>query len=136
LSCDLSRCCLIQAIHDRLKTLESRPEEVVTNMLRVSNVMNESQRVRHLSGVLKRERDYLTDLGARLGQCAEKLVCVALQDARRMASRPTSSATSETTYQWAYFVSALNPTLNHTEIESKVSRAMTICVLRQFDFCF
>jgi hypothetical protein len=113
-------CNSTQAIHDYLKTLEAHPEEDVTKMLHVSHVTNESQRVRHLSGVLKREREYLSQLGEILGRCAEKLVCLALQDARRIALRPSSSITPESTYQRAYFVGAFTPTLDHTEIESKV----------------
>ena len=71
-----------------------------------------------LSHALKLEREYLFQLGSILGQCAEKLICLALQDARRMSARTTPTA--ETAHQWAYFIGALTPALDHTEIESKV----------------
>lgn len=121
ISFDSHVCISTQAIRDYLKTLEVHPEEDVTRMLHISLVTNESHRVRHLSDVLKREHGYLSQLGEVLGRCAEKLVCFALQDARRIALKLSSATTPESTYQWAYFVGAYTPTLDHTEIEIEVS---------------
>jgi hypothetical protein len=90
-----------------------------------SNIMDESLRrnQRPLSDALDLERDYLVKLGSTLGQCAEKMVCLALQDARRMASRSSLSpgiSKSETLNQWSYFITAITPALDHTEMETKV----------------
>lgn len=82
--------------------------------MHVAHVKGESQ-----GALYKRELEYLIQLGEILGRCAEKLVCLALQEARRMASRPSAADTPENTYQWAYFVGALTPTLDHTEIETQ-----------------
>ncbi len=88
-------------------------------MLHVAHVKSESRGARDTSRATTREHKYLTQLGEILGRCAEKLVCLALQDARRMASRPSAADTPDNTYQWAYFVGALTPTLDHTEIETQ-----------------
>ena len=98
----------------------------MTKMLDSSNVMDElSQRDQlPLSHALNLEREYLFQLGSTLGQCAEKLVCLALQDARRMATRSSLSSsvsTSESFHEWAYFIRAMTPALDHTEMETKVS---------------
>lgn len=108
---------LSQAIEDRLNKLRARPEEDITQMMDASSVVNNSRTDQPLSHALKLERDYLVELGSLLGRCAEKLVCLALQDARRMSK--VSSPVHEAARQWAYFVGALTPALDHTEIESK-----------------
>lgn len=115
----------LQAIHDYLNTLSSYPEEEITEMFHVATVANESQTVRNPASIFKREREYLAQLGDILGRCAEKLVCVALQDARRRALMLSEAATPENKYQWAYFIGALTPALDHTEIETKVRYSCT-----------
>jgi len=112
-----------RAIQDRLNVL-SRPETDMTKMLDSSNVMDESSQRDQLplSHALNLEREYLFQLGCTLGQCAEKLVCLALQDARRMATRSSLSSsvsTSESFHEWAYFIRAMTPALDHTEMETK-----------------
>ena len=73
-----------------------------------------------LSRALRLERDCLVRLGTSLGRCAEKLVCLALLDAQRMAARSPHSSGPEYVNQWAYFVGALTPALDHTGMEAKV----------------
>lgn len=115
----------MQAIHDYLNTLSSDPEEEITKMFHVATVANELQTVRNPAWIFKRERECLAQLGDILGRCAEKLVCLALQDARRRALMLSEAATPENKYQWAYFIGALTPTLDHTEIETKVRHSCT-----------
>mmetsp|Transcript_10291 Transcript_10291/g.25186 ORF Transcript_10291/g.25186 Transcript_10291/m.25186 type:complete len:136 (-) Transcript_10291:301-708(-) len=88
-------------------------------MLDASNVTIETPRDHQLSHGIKLEREYLSQLGYRLGQCAEKLVCLALQDARRMAARSPTRPMHETSCEWAYFIGALTPALAHTEMVTK-----------------
>jgi hypothetical protein len=103
-----------RAIQDRLNII-SRPEADMTKMLDASHIINESPRDQQLSQALILEREYLLQLGSSLGECAEKLVCLSLQEARRMSSKPENSR------EWAYFIRAMTPALDHTEIETKVS---------------
>merc|ERR1711957_1076105 len=89
-----------------------------------SDIMDTSSRRGQLplSTALDLERDYLVELGSTLGQCAEKLVCLALQDARRMASSfslSPSMSKSQVFKQMAYFIEAMAPALDHTEMETK-----------------
>ncbi|KAL7539868.1 hypothetical protein ACHAXR_012321 [Thalassiosira sp. AJA248-18] len=115
----ICRCCdASRAIQDRLNALTC-PEEDITKLFDASNVMDESWRGQPLSHALKLEREYLFQLGSSLGRCAEKLVCLALQDARRMATRPPSISQPESSHQWAYFIGAMSPALDHTEMETK-----------------
>lgn len=110
-----------QAIQDRLGRLKSHPEEDIATMLDASHVVNDWRGGRPpLSRALKLERDCLVRLGISLGQCAEKLVCLALLDALRMAARSPYASNPEYTHQWAYFIGALTPALDHTEMETKV----------------
>ncbi|KAL3775657.1 hypothetical protein ACHAW5_008127 [Stephanodiscus triporus] len=109
-----------RAIQDRLVRLKSHPEEDITKMLDASHVMNDWRVERPpLSRALMLERDYLVRLGISLGRCAEKLVCLALLDALRMAARSPYASKPEYTHQWAYFIGALTPALDHTEMETK-----------------
>lgn len=89
-------------------------------MLDASNVMNEARRDQPLSRALKLEPEYLFQLGSVLGQCAEKMVCLALQDARRVAAR-SYTLKPENPHEWAYFIGAMTPALDHTEMETKAS---------------
>ena len=90
-------------------------------MFDASNVTRELQGDQPLSNALALEREYLLQLGTNLGHCAEKLVCLALQDARRMLARSSTKPMRETALEWAYFIGALTPALVHTEIDTKVS---------------
>ncbi|KAL3807471.1 hypothetical protein ACHAXA_006300 [Cyclostephanos tholiformis] len=88
----------------------------------VSRMIGREERGR-LSRALKLERDCLVRLGISLGRCAEKLVRLALLDAQRMAAtRPPPASRTEYIHQWAYFIGALTPALDHTEMETKVCR--------------
>jgi hypothetical protein len=107
-----------RAIQDRLKAL-SRPEEDITKMLGASNVLNVSGSNQPLSKSLDVEREYLSQLGSSLGRCAEKMVCLALQEARRLLSGASSISQGDTRDQWAYFIVAMAPALDHTEIDTK-----------------
>ena len=89
-------------------------------MLDASNVNSGLQRNQPLSNALALEREYLFQLGTSLGRCAEKLVCLALQDARRMSARSPTRPMRESARDWAYFIGALTPALVHTEIDTKV----------------
>jgi len=106
-----------RAIEDRLNVL-SRPETDITKMLDFSHV-DKSRWDYPLSHALKLEREYLLQLGSCLGQCAEKLVCLAIQDARRMAAIRSQSPSGIPKSEWAYFVGAMAPALDHTEMENK-----------------
>lgn len=108
-----------RAIQDRLNALKSHPEEDITKMLDASNVRSETWSDQPLSQTLNLEREYLFQLGSTLGQCAEKLVCLALQDARRMAASSSSISKPENLQEWAYFIGALTPALDHTEMDKK-----------------
>ena len=90
-------------------------------MFGASNVMNVSGANPPLSKALDVERDYLFQLGSNLGRCAEKLVCLALQEARRMLTGASSISQGDALNQWAYFIAAMTPALDHTEIDTKVS---------------
>lgn len=119
--CFLRSSC--QAIHDRLGKLKTHPEEDVIKMLDASRVTNDwgGGGRPPLSRALKLERDCLLRLGTSLGRCAEKLVRLALLDAQRMATtRPPSASRPDCIQQWAYFIGALTPALDHTEMETKV----------------
>ena len=73
------------------------------------------------------ERNYLVDLGSTLSQCAENLVCLALQDAQRMASSSSlspSTSKAEVFKEMAYFIEAMAPVPDHTEMETKVLLSM------------
>jgi hypothetical protein len=110
-----------QAIQDRLGRLKSHPEEDIAKMMDASHVVNDREGGRPpLSRALRLERDCLVRLGTSLGRCAEKLVCLALLDAQRMAARSPHSSGPEYANQWAYFVGALTPALDHTGMEAKV----------------
>jgi hypothetical protein len=110
-----------QAIEDRLGRLKSHPEEDITMMMDASHVVNDWEGGRPpLPRALKLERDYLFRLGTSLGRCAEKLVCLALLDAQRMAARSRFASGPDYIGQWAYFIGALTPALDHTEMETKV----------------
>ena len=86
-------------------------------MLNVNPLKDQS-----VSHALSIERECLSQLGAALGQCAEKLIALALQDARRVGSTNSSSlSTPEYAQQWAYFIGALTPALDHTEMDTKGS---------------
>ena len=74
----------------------------------------------NVSYALAIERKCLSQLGTSLGQCAEKLVCLALQDVRRMATRTVPSSNVQ---QWAYFIGALKPALDRTEMEKNGTEA-------------
>jgi hypothetical protein len=54
-----------------------------------------------------------------MGQCTEKLICLALLDAQRMVTRSSHSPMPEYIRQWEYFSEALTPALDYTEIELK-----------------
>ena len=90
-------------------------------MLGASNVLNVSGSNQPLSKSLDVEREYLSQLGSSLGRCAEKMVCLALQEARRLLSGASSISQGDTRDQWAYFIVAMAPALDHTEIDTKVS---------------
>jgi len=109
------------AIEGRLSVI-SRPEIDMTKMFDSSNVMDVSRSDQPpLSHVLRLERECLLQLGSALGRCAEKLMCLALQEVRRMATRSLSSNISKTqsVHEWAYFIGAMTPALEHTEMETK-----------------
>jgi len=110
----LCRCSdASRAIEDRLASMKSHPEEDITTLLSSSIVNPNSQGDQTLlSQSLQLEKEYLVEVGSCLGQCAEKLISLALQDARRMSEY-------ENDQEWAYFVGALTPALDHTQVESK-----------------
>ncbi|KAL9186739.1 hypothetical protein ACHAXT_010459 [Thalassiosira profunda] len=103
-----------RAIQDRLNTL-SQPETDVTKMFGASQAMADSRSVQPLSNALNLERECLIQLGSSLGRCAEKMVCLALHEARRMAAATPSDQSS---HEWAYFIGALTPALDHTQMET------------------
>ncbi|KAL7435715.1 hypothetical protein ACHAXM_004800 [Skeletonema potamos] len=110
----LCRCSdAARAIEDRLASMKSHPEEDITTLLG-SSIFNPNSQgdQRLLSQSLQLEKEYLFELGSHLGQCAEKLISLALQDARRMSDY-------ENDQEWAYFVGAMTPALDHTQVESK-----------------
>ena len=110
----LCRCSdAARAIEDRLASMKSHPEEDITTLLG-SSIFNPNSQgdQRLLSQSLQLEKEYLYELGSHLGQCAEKLISLALQDARRMSDY-------ENDQEWAYFVGAMTPALDHTQVESK-----------------
>ena len=110
----LCRCSdASRAIEDRLASMKSHPEEDITTLLG-SSVVNPNSQGDHrlLSQSLQLEKEYLFEVGSYLGQCAEKLISLALQDARRMSDY-------ENDQEWAYFVGAITPALDHTQVESK-----------------
>ena len=120
---------LIQAIEDRLNSMKSHPEDDISKMLDASHVMDKSHGLNSLvSHSMQIEREYLIQLGSSLGSCAEKIVCLALQDARRMisilTSAPEEMAQHEMSKELAYFCAAMMPALEHTQIETKVSSDM------------
>jgi hypothetical protein len=110
----LCRCSdASRAIEDRLASMKSHPEEDITTLLNSSLVNPNSQgEQRLLSQSLQLEKEYLVEVGSCLGKCAEKLISLALQDARRMTEY-------ENDQEWAYFVGAMTPALDHTQVESK-----------------
>lgn len=125
-----------QAIQDRLGRLKSHPEEDIAKMMDASHVANDREGGRPpLSRALRLERDCLVRLGTSLGRCAEKLVCLALLDAQRMAARSPHSSGPEYANQWAYFVGALTPALDHTGMEAKVRGGGARRVLAKYKNC-
>ena len=91
-------------------------------MFDASNVVEKSMVGQPLSHALKLERELLVQLGSKLGQCAEKLVCLALQDARRMSVASSSISKTDFINEWDYFIGSITPALDHTQIETKVSQ--------------
>jgi len=110
----LCRCSdASRAIEDRLASMKSHPEEDITTLLSSTIVNPNSQGdQRLLSQSLQLEKEYLVEVGSCLGQCAEKLISLALQDARRMSEYANDQ-------EWAYFIGAMTPALDHTQVESK-----------------
>ena len=108
-----------RAIQDRLGRFKSHPEEDIVTKLDASHVRNDtSVGISSLSQALELERDYLIQLGTSMGKCTEKMICLALLDAQRMATR-SSHTSMHDIRQWEYFSEALTPALDHTEIEMK-----------------
>ena len=107
----LCRCSdASRAIQDRLASMKSHPEEDITTLLKSSLLAPNSKGDQSLQ--LQLEKEYLLELGSCLGRCAEKLVSLALQDARRMSEYKNDQ-------EWAYFVGAMTPALDHTQVETK-----------------
>jgi len=105
--------------------MKSHPEDNITKMLNASHVFDRSLGYNvSESHAMELERNYLVELGSSLGNCAEKLTCLALQDARRMMANLTSmsesgSSYNQSTQELAYFCGAITPALEHTQIETK-----------------
>jgi hypothetical protein len=107
----LCRCAdASRAIEDRLASMKSHPEEDITTLLKSSLLAPNSKGDQSFQ--LQLEKEYLLELGSCLGRCAEKLVSLALQDARRMSEYKNDQ-------EWAYFVGAMTPALDHTQVETK-----------------
>lgn len=106
--------------------MKTHPEDDVSKMLDAYHVMDDRRNQLPLSAAMRLEKAYLIELGSSLGRCAEKLVALALQDSKRMVSlaASTSGANANGMMQdeWAYFFSAMVPALDHTQIETKVSK--------------
>jgi len=122
----LCRCSdASRAIEERLHVMKSHPEDNITKMLNASHVFDRSLGYNvSESHAMELERNYLVELGSSLGNCAEKLTCLALQDARRMMANLTSmsesgSSYNQSTQELAYFCGAITPALEHTQIETK-----------------
>ena len=102
-----------RAVEDRLISMKTHPEDDITTLMSSSIVNpNSFGDQRLLSESLQLEKEYLYEVGSCLGKCAEKLINLALQDARRMSSHTNDQ-------EWAYFVGAITPALDHTQVESK-----------------
>lgn len=69
------------------------------------------------STTLEIEKTYLEDLGARLGTCAEKLLALGLEDARRVGRLISSGQSFVDMMDVSYFASALRPALEHTSAD-------------------
>ena len=69
------------------------------------------------STTLEIEKAYLEELGARLGTCAEKLLALGLEDARRIDRSISSDQSFVDLMDVSYFASALKPALEHTSAE-------------------
>ena len=128
---------LFQAIQDILGKLKAHPKEEIIKMLDASRVGCDSGGTGRppLSRALKIERDCLLRLGTSLGRCAEKMVRLALLDAQRMASTRPSMSRHEYIHQWAYFIGALTPAIDHTKMETRVSSGASRAFLPYVQNC-
>lgn len=86
-------------------------------MLRAQTAHRGSWQSKSVSPTLEIEKTYLEDLGARLGTCAEKLLALGLEDARRINGSISSGQSFVDKMDVSYFASALRPALEHTSAE-------------------
>lgn len=104
--------------HDASRTIQDfftrHPENEIAMLLNNNPLKDQAiSSLMNISSQLK--------LATSLERCSEKLVSLALQDARWMS---TMSTTPETAQLWAYFVAALTPALDHIERGSESSKML------------
>lgn len=107
--------------HDASRTIQQdfftrHPENEIAMLLNNNPLKDQA-----ISSLMNIELEYQLKLATSLERCSEKLVSLALQDARWMSMMST---TPETAQLWAYFVAALTPALDHIERGSESSKML------------